>query len=154
MMTASRHRAHIQRYINEAKEAAWRPSGGNPPLSGARKYVTLNDQTDEGPGPSRKFVVDFDGSVFFIEQTGEENLLDVNEIPGASWKRTLIYSLPMWLWSMTGGRFINKGDGAKVVEEIENNSEPEENGTSSNGPKHSKAEKVAGGRRKVTKKRN
>ena len=116
--------------------------------------MTLSDQTEEGEGQSRKFVVDFDGSVYFIDnQTGEESLLDVNEIPGASWKRTLIYSLPMWLWNLSGGRILKRGDGAKVVEKIDQSHfEPQENGESTEASKHTKAEKVAG--RRKAKKRN
>jgi len=148
-LTANRHRAHIQRYIDEAKEMAWRPHGGNPPLTGARKYVTFSDQNEEDTGPVRKFVVDFDGSVYFIDdETGEESRLDVNEVPGASWKRTLIYSLPVWLWNMTAGRYVHKGGGPKVVEKIDKmNSEPEGNGKSPTSSKYTKVEKVAGRRK-------
>src|ERR1700737_4175946 len=117
-VTASRHRAHINRYISEAKEIAWRPHGGNPPMSGARKYVTLSDQTEERSGLARKFVVDYDGSVFFIdEQTGEESLLDVSEIEGANWRRTLIYVLPTMLWNVTVGRVLQK-KAKETVEEV------------------------------------
>jgi hypothetical protein len=151
-LTASRHRAHIQRYVDEAKEMAWRPHGGNPPLSGARKYVTFSDQSEEGTGPVRKFVVDFDGSVYLIDEaTGEESLLDVNEVPGATWRRTFIYLLPMWLWKSTGGRYFYNGDGVKVVQKIDDmNSESQGNGESSTASKHTKVEKVAG-RRKAKK---
>ena len=150
-LSASRHKAHIQRYIDDAKEMAWRPHGGNPPLTGARKYVTLSDQNEEGVGPARKFVVDFDGSVYFVDdQSGEESLLDVNEIEGASWKRTLIYALPVWLWNLTAARFMKKGDGAKVVEIDKTNAQPEVNGATAGESKHAKVEKVAG-RRKAKK---
>jgi hypothetical protein len=156
-LTASRHRAHIKRYIKDAKEMAWRPHGGNPPLSGARKYVTLTSEGEEGMGPARKFVVDYDGSVFFIdEQTGEESLLDVNEIEGASWKRTLVYNLPFMLWNTTAGRFLNKKE--KVVQEAEVQEDDavtvsgNGNGNTLGSRKHVKAEKI-GGKRKV-KKRN
>lgn len=155
-LTASRHRAHINRYIKEAKEIAWRPHGGNPPLSGARKYITLTSEGEEGMGPARKFVVDFDGSVFFIdEQTGEENLLDVNEIEGASWKRTLVYTLPIMLWKVSSGRFLGKVGKKAQIEEVEeevdvaivSGGQGDENTLGSG--KHVRAEKVAGGRRKV-----
>lgn len=155
-LTANRHRAHINRYIREAKEIAWRPSGGNPPLSGARKYVTLADQSEEGMGPARKFVVDFDGTVYFLdEQTGEESLLDVNEIEGASWKRTLVYVLPTKLWKTSVGRFLNKGEETVEVEEVEEEDEAspsQTNGSTLPSGKYAKAEKV-GGKRK-SKKRN
>ena len=153
-LTASRQRAHINRYISEVKEIAWRPHGGNPPVSGARKYVTLADQSEEGSGPARKFAVDFAGNVFFVDPaTGEEGLLDIGEIEGADWKRTLIYVLPVWVWSLTGERYLGKK--VVVVEETE-----EQDGTVGNGEngkatgmgKHVKAEKV-GGKRKA-KKRN
>jgi hypothetical protein len=148
IVTSNRHRAHITRYIDEVKEIAWRPHGGNPPISGARKYVTLADQSEEGNGPARKFAVDFDGSVYLIgPKTGEESLLDVREIEGASWKRTLIYLLPMSLWNLIAGRILRKKekveeDGSGVVHE---------NGKPTGLGKHVKAEKVAG-RRKAKKK--
>jgi hypothetical protein len=159
-LTASRHRAHINRYIKEAKEIAWRPHGGNPPLSGARKYISLSSEGEEGMGPARKFVVDYDGSVFFIdEQTGQENLLDVSEIEGASWKRTLVYTLPLMLWNVSVGRFLGKsGQTTQIEEEVEEDDGITVSGSQGNGNtlgsgKHVKSEKVAGGRRKV-KKRN
>jgi DnaJ family protein C protein 1 len=156
-LTASRHRAHINRYIREAKEQAWRPSGGIPPLSGARKYVTLSDQTEEGAGPARKFVVDFDGSVFFIDgETGEESFLDVNEIEGANWRRTLIYVLPTTIWNATAGRLLQKKsvkETEDAIEQVESSGAEQSNGNTPGAQgKYSKAEKV-GGRRKA-KKRN
>ena len=159
-LTAGRHRAHINQYIKEAKEIAWRPHGGNPPLSGARKYVTLTSEGEEGGGPVRKFVVDFDGSVFFIdEQTGEESLLDVNEIEGASWRRTLVYTFPVMIWNVSVGRFLGKGGKKAHIKEVESDEDAatvsgaQGNGNTLGSGKHTKAEKVAGGRRKV-KKRN
>jgi len=111
-------------------------------------------------GPVRKFVVDYDGSVFFLdEQTGEESLLDVNEIEGASWKRTLVYTLPTMLWNVSVGRFLGKGGQKAQSEEVEDDDETamvngeQGNGNSLGSGKRVKAEKVAGGRRKV-KKRN
>jgi len=104
-LTASRHRAHIKRYIEEVKEVAWRQYGGNPPLNGSRKYVTLADQSEEGTGVSRKFVIDFATNVWFVDpQTGEESLLDIREIEGASWKKTLVYVLPVALWNVFAGQ--------------------------------------------------
>ena len=157
-LTASRHREHIKRYIKDAKEMAWRPHGGNPPLSGARKYISLTSEGEEGMGPVRKFVVDFDGSVFFIdEQTGEESLLDVNEIDGASWKRTLVYTLPLMLWNTAAKRFLSKkGEGVQNEEVREDDAvtvSGKGDGNTLGSGKHVKAEKIAGGRRKV-KKRN
>jgi len=115
-LTANRHRAHINRYIEEVKEVAWRPHGGNPPISGAKKYVTLPDQSEGGDGTSRKFAIEFDGSVFLVDpKTGEESLLDVNEIEGANWKRTLIYVLPVSIWNGVAQRVLKKKE--KVVEE-------------------------------------
>jgi hypothetical protein len=155
-LTASRHRAHINRYINEAKEIAWRPTGGNPPLSGARKYVTLADQSEEGMGPARKFVVDYDGSVYFLDdKTGEESLLDINEIEGANWRRTLVYVLPTMLWNTSVERFLNKPGGKieiEVVTEDDEASPGQSNGNTLGSGKYTKAEK-AGGKRK-SKKRN
>ena len=151
-LTASRHRAHINRYIEEAKEVAWRPHGGNPPVTGARKYVTLADQSEEGTGPARKFAIDFDGSVYFVDpKTGEESYLDINEIEGPNWKRTLIYVLPISLWNTTIGRVLNKKE-MKVEHEVEGNGVEHQNGKSSGMGKHVKAEKVAGKRK--SKKKN
>jgi len=152
-LTASRQRAHINRYIAEVKEIAWRPHGGNPPVSGARKYVTLADQSEEGTGPARKFAVDFAGNVFLVDPaTGEEGLLDVGEIEGAHWKRTLIYVLPIWVWNLIRTRFL--GEKGQVVEDkvdqddiMTGNSEI---GKATGLGKHIRAEKV-GGRRKVKK---
>jgi hypothetical protein len=153
-LTASRQRAHIVRYINEVKEIAWRPSGGQPPLSGAKKYITLGDQSEEGEGRSRKFAVEFSGDVYFIDpETGEESLLDVEEIEGPSWRRTLLYYLPALIWNNTAGRVLKKGDKIEVAGEANGSSEGvKENGMASGTSKHVKAEKVAG-KRKV-KKRN
>ena len=156
-LTASRHRDHINRYIEEVKEVAWRPNGGNPPGNGARKYVTLADQSEEGTGPSRKFAIDFDGSVYFVDpKSGEESYLDVNEIEGANWKRTLIYVLPMSLWNITVGRVSQKKE-SKVKEEVEEenaveNAVEHQNGKSPGMGKHTKAEKIAGKRK--SKKKN
>ena len=151
-LTASRHRAHINSYIEEVKEVAWRPHGGNPPVSGVRKYVTLADQSEEGTGAARKFAIDFDGSVYFVDpKSGEESYLDVNEIEGANWKRTLIYVLPVSLWNVTIGRVLKKKE-MKVDEEVkEENRVEHQNGKSSGMGKHIKAEKVAG-KRKAKKK--
>lgn len=153
-LTASRQRAHITRYIDEVKEIAWRPSGGQPPLSGAKKYVTLGDQSEEGEGRSRKFAVEFDGDVYFIDpETGAESLLDVGEIEGPSWRRTLLYYLPVLVWSNTIGRVLKKKNKIEAIGEGNGSSEGvKENGLASTGSKHVKAEKVAG-KRKV-KKRN
>lgn len=107
-------------------------------------------------GPARKFVVDFDGSVYFLdEQTGEESLLDVNEIEGASWKRTLVYVLPIMFWNTSVGRFLNKrGEEVEVEEVVEEDeaSPTHTNGNTLASGKYVKAEKV-GGKRK-SKKRN
>ena len=147
-LTANRHRAHINRYINEVKEIAWRPHGGNPPASGARKYVTLADQSEEGDGHSRRFAIDFDGSVYLIDpKTGEEDLLDIDEIEGASWKRTLIYVLPVSLWEATIRRVLKKKKDVIVEENGKEDIEVNENGKSTGVGKHVKAEKVAGKRK-------
>jgi hypothetical protein len=106
-------------------------------------------------GPARKFVVDFDGSVYFLdEQTGEESLLDVTEIEGASWKRTLVYVLPIKLWKTTVGRFLNKREERVIEEEVEKDeaSLSQTNGNTLTSGKYAKVEKV-GGKRK-SKKRN
>ena len=153
-LTANRQRAHINRYITKVKEIAWRPSGGNPPVSGARKYVTLADQDEKEPGSARKFAVDFAGNVFFVDTvTGAEDLLDVGQIEGAHWKRTLIYVLPMWVWSLTGARFSEKT--VRVVEGTEKEDDDVgnvENGKATALGKLVKADKVGGKRR--AKKRN
>jgi hypothetical protein len=152
-LTANRQRAHMSRYIDEVKEVAWRPSGGNPPLSGAKKYITLQDQSRDGDRPARKFAIDFGGNVYLVDaQTGEEHLLDLGEIEGAHWKRTIIYSLPISLWVFGTGMFEKKENVAVPEEDTE---EHEENGGTSTPTgmgKYEKAEKV-GGRRKA-KKRN
>jgi hypothetical protein len=150
-LTANRHRAHIQRFINEAKEMAWRPHGGNAPVSTVRKYVTLGDQSEEAIGPSRKFAVEFDGRVFFVdEKTGEEALLDVDDVERASWKRTLVYTLPIWAWNAVRnvqGK-AKTGGGVERTQEV---AETNANGATEEKPKYTKAEKVAGGRRKSKK---
>jgi hypothetical protein len=124
-------------------------------MSGARKYVTLADQSEEGMGPARKFVVDYDGSVFLLDdKTGEENLLDINEIEGANWRRTLVYVLPTMLWNTSVGRFLNKPRRKIEIEEVEEDeaSPDQTNGNTLGSGKYTKAEKV-GGKRK-SKKRN
>jgi hypothetical protein len=152
-LTANRHRAHINRYIEEVKEIAWRPHGGNPPLNGAKKYITIADKSEEGDGPSRRFAIEFDGSVYFVDpKTGEESLLDVGEVEGANWKRTLIYAFPVSIWNAVTRRVLKKNE--KVLEESveEDGSRVEqENGKATGMGKHVKAEKVAG-RRKAKKK--
>jgi hypothetical protein len=154
-VTASRHRGHIQRFIDDAKEIAWRPHGGNAPVSAVRKYVTLADQSEDGVGPSRKFAVEFDGRVFFVDdKTGEEALLNVDEIEGASWRRTLLYSLPVFCWNLAAQRVLKTKGINNAVGEMERLEEVTE--TNGNGPtdkpKYTKVEKVAGGRRKSKKK--
>lgn len=156
-LTASRQRTHINRYIEEVKEIAWRPYNGNPPLNGAKKYVTLADQSEEGTGPSKRFAVDFVGSVYFVDpQTGEESLLDTGEIEGADWRKTLIYVLPTALWNTVAGRILKKNaEKGNVYDTKEHNENPhkgEENGKPNTTTKHSKVEKVAGKRK--AKKRN
>ena len=153
-LTAMRRRGHIQRYINEVKEVAWRPHGGNPPPSGAMKYVTLADQSEEGSGPSRKFGIDFTGSVYFVDtKTGEESLLDVSEVPGADWRSTLICKLPLWIWNITVGKALKKSaEKAKVNAVLEDDKAVQGNGKDDIMSKYVKAEKV-GGKRKA-KKRN
>jgi hypothetical protein len=146
-LTASRQRAHIDRYIEQVKEIAWRPHGGQAPLSGAKKYITLGDQSEDGDGRSRKFAIDFMGNVYLIDpDTGAENLLDVNEIEGASWKRTLLYSLPMLVWRSTVGRLLKKGE-VEPVKEAGASGEVKEDAKSSDMSNHVKAEKIAGKRR-------
>ena len=154
-LTASRQRAHIIRYIEQAKEIAWRPHGGQPPLSGAKKYVTLGgDQNEEGEaGPSRKFAVEFTGDVYLIDsKTGEESLLDVAEIEGASWKRTLLYSLPALVWGNTIARVLKKKGDVNAVVQNGSGGQVKKDGKASILDKHAKAEKVAG-KRKVKKKK-
>lgn len=154
-LTASRQRAHITRYIEQVKEIAWRPHGGQPPLSGAKKYVTLGgDQNEEGEvGPSRRFAVEFTGNVYFIDpKTGEESLLDVAEIEGASWRRTLLYSLPALVWRNTIARVLEKKGDVKALVQNGPDGQVKEDGKASVLDKHSKAEKVAG-QRKVKKKK-
>jgi hypothetical protein len=152
-LTASRQRSHVNRYISEVKEIAWRPHGGNPPVSGARKYVTLADQSEEGGGPARKFAIDFAGNVFFVDPaTGEEGLLDIGEIEGASWKRTLIYVLPVWVWGLIRSRVLEKKVVVVEKEEGDRVVGNGENDKATGFGKHVKAEKV-GGKRKA-KKRN
>jgi hypothetical protein len=96
--------------------------------------------------------------VFFIDdRTGEESLLDVSEIEGANWRKTLVYVLPNTLWNLTGGRLLPKKEPKETAEET-NEEDGSSGGEQSNGKtlggqgKHAKAEKV-GGRRKA-KKRN
>lgn len=152
-LTASRQRAHINKYILQVKEVAWGPYGGNPPSSGARKYVSIPDQSEDGTAPPRRFVIDFAGNVYFIDpDSGAESLLDVNEIEGASWKKTMIYALPVSIWKATGGRLTQKS-GKKPPIEMEEDSDgnnAKENEKSNGVGKYTKAEKV-GGRRKAKK---
>ena len=107
-------------------------------------------------GPARKFVVDYDGGVFFLDdKTGEESFLDINEIEGANWRRTLVYVLPTMLWNTTVGRFLNKPGEKVEIEEVveEDDATPDQNnGNTLGSGKYTKAEKI-GGKRK-SKKRN
>jgi hypothetical protein len=107
-------------------------------------------------GPARKFVVDYDGSVYFLDdKTGEESFLDINEIEGANWRRTLVYVLPTMLWNTSVGRFLNKPGEKVEIEEVveEDDASPDQtNGNTLGSGKYTKAEKV-GGKRK-SKKRN
>jgi hypothetical protein len=150
-LTANRQRAHMNRFIEDVKELAWKPTGGNPPLTGTKKYVTLPDQSEDGSGQTRRFAIDFGGNVYLVDpKSGEENLLDLGEIQGAHWKRTLVYSLPVSLWAFGVGLFEKKEKGVEIAEEPSVN---EENGVASNPlGKHVKAEKVAG--RRKARKRN
>lgn len=158
-LTASRQRAFIKRYIDEVKQTAWRPSGGLPPLSGARKYVSLGAENDEGDRRVRKFAVDFDGSVYLVdEKTGEESLLDTKDVEEASWKRTLVYTFPLYVWNLVMSRVKTA---PKIVQKREEKghrlgsgeeSGKKENGKGQGAGGHAKIEKVGGQRR--VKKRN
>jgi len=100
----------------------------------------------------RKFAVEFTGRVYFIDpKTGEESLLDVGEIEGASWKRTLLYSLPVFLWRNTIGQVSKKKVEVHAVVQNGAGGDVKEDRKASVLDKHAKAEKVAG-KRKVKKK--
>lgn len=89
-IAAASHRARINGHIKDAYEAA-----GYPNLT-KKKRVT----TETG----RVFSVEPTGEVYLVQ--GEEYLMSPDEVPSATFSRTLIARVPAVLYKMTIGRFL------------------------------------------------
>ncbi|KAK9234397.1 hypothetical protein V1525DRAFT_459456 [Lipomyces kononenkoae] len=96
-ITAKKARSQMQRYISECKAQAW-PNGFPPADSSKRKVMYENGKV---------FMVYPDGTVWIVDSvTNEEYLLDVAELDQATWRKTMLFRLPIWLWSISLGRYI------------------------------------------------
>ncbi|KAK9324132.1 hypothetical protein V1517DRAFT_318326 [Lipomyces orientalis] len=96
-ITANNERARMQRYISECKAQAW-PNGFPPADSSKRKIMYENGKV---------FMVYPDGTVWIVDsESNEEYLLDVNEVELATWRKTILFRLPIWLWDISIGRYI------------------------------------------------
>ncbi|OLL25805.1 putative J domain-containing protein [Neolecta irregularis DAH-3] len=159
-LNTSQQKRHIQRYIYEAREAAWAPTKGLPPSDGSRRKVTV-------PDTRRTFTVGGDGLVYLVGETGDEWLLNVDDVeePQISnvWtlrlvKRILrrvgvLKSLPQEQKHDDSDEYENKREA--VVEQEQTSGEKDSNAKILDGGRVVReAERGAGGRRKQTKKRN
>lgn len=123
-MNAKNERARMERYISECKAQAW--PNGYPPADASKRRV--QDST------GRIFTIYADGTVWIVDAaSGHEYLLDVDEIPDAQWKNTLLVKLPKWAWNSTLGKYIPKREAKIVPEEIKV--------TAANGQRQSKKSK-------------
>ncbi|KAJ8099757.1 hypothetical protein POJ06DRAFT_116094 [Lipomyces tetrasporus] len=96
-ITANNERARMQRYISECKAQAW-PNGFPPADSSKRKIMYENGKV---------FMVYPDGTVWIVDsESNEEYLLDVNDVELATWRKTMLFRLPIWLWDLSVGRYI------------------------------------------------
>ncbi|KAK9495996.1 hypothetical protein V1508DRAFT_205 [Lipomyces doorenjongii] len=96
-ITANNERSRMQRYISECKAQAW-PNGFPPADSSKRKIMYENGKV---------FMVYPDGTVWIVDSaTNEEYMLDVTELEFASWRKTMLFQLPIWLWGISLGRYI------------------------------------------------
>ena len=95
VISARSHRSRIQGHIDDARTAA-----GYPNLN-KRKRVT----TESG----RAFQVDPSGDVYLcVAGPGnQEVLLDVDQVPAASFQRSLLVRVPQILYRTTVGRLIS-----------------------------------------------
>jgi len=157
----SQQKRHIQRYIYEAREAAWAPTKGLPPSDGSRRKVTV-------PNTKRTFTVGGDGLVYLVGDNGNEWLLNVDDVEEPHFSN-------VWTLGLVK-KILRKVGVLKSLPQEQNHSEEYQNNTDSHvdqdkpetnsGEKESsarilnsgrvvrEAERAAGGRRKPTKKRN
>lgn len=129
-LTASQHRKHMTSVIDEVKSAAW----GNGVHSSARK-VTLDN--------GKQFMVYPEGSVFLVENS-KEYYLSLDTIVDPTWKSTILYTLPMRIYSKVSGKPMPldpEADGRVLEEEG-----PEQKEKKVKQPKP--ASKVGGSRRR------
>ncbi|KAK9467099.1 DnaJ domain-containing protein [Lipomyces arxii] len=97
-MTAATERKRIERYISECKAQAW--PNGYPPADNSKRRI--QDQS------GRTFVVYPDGTVWLADSaTNEEYILDPDDIEPASWRRTVLYKFPVWLFESSFGKFVS-----------------------------------------------
>ncbi|KAK9370952.1 hypothetical protein V1509DRAFT_615318 [Lipomyces kononenkoae] len=97
-ITTKKARSRMERYISECKAQAW--PNGFPPADSSKRKVTYEN--------GKVFMVYHDGTVWIVDSvTNEEYLLDVTEIEQATWRKTMLFRLPIWLWSASLGRYIN-----------------------------------------------
>ena len=95
VIAAASHRSRINGHIKDAQTAA-----GYPNMS-KRKRVT----TETG----RICSVDTNGDVYFIHGS-EEILMTPNEVPAASFNRSLIVRVPLILYRNTIGRLLRSNE--------------------------------------------
>lgn len=141
VIAANSHRARINGHINDAHQVA-----GFPGIT-KKKRVT----TDTG----RVFSVEPSGEVFLV-QGSEEFLLSPDDVPAATFARTLVVRVPAVLFRKTLGRLIfsaEAGDelddttdqgGKETIKTIDTNNE----GETKIGRSFSGATKKAGARRR------
>ncbi|KAK9457479.1 hypothetical protein V1511DRAFT_456148 [Dipodascopsis uninucleata] len=96
-ITAKNERARIERYISECKSQAW--PNGFPPADDSKRRIMF--------GNGMIFMVYSDGSVYFVDkESNQEYILDPNEIAEVTWRKTVLFGLPRYLWSVSLGRFM------------------------------------------------
>ncbi|BFZ63408.1 hypothetical protein YB2330_004530 [Saitoella coloradoensis] len=158
-LVAKQNRGRLERHVREARGMAWASSGG---LPNGRKMKVTNPETGHA------FVVDGkSGEVFYVDDFGEEHFVDVNEVEGPSFKRTMLVQLPKLIWRKTIGGWTRRPDeegepafgeseteGGEVV--VVKQIEAEKNGSGTSTPTETKvlesgrvvgARKRRGGRR-------
>ncbi|ODQ55303.1 DnaJ-domain-containing protein [Saitoella complicata NRRL Y-17804] len=141
VLVAKQNRGRLERHVREARGMAWASSGG---LPNGRKMKVTNPETGHA------FVVDGkSGDVFYVDDFGEEHFVDVNEVEGPSFKRTMLVQLPKLIWRKTIGGWIRRPDeeGEPAFGESETEDgevvvvkqiEAEKNGSGTSTPKETK----------------
>ncbi|KAK7206330.1 hypothetical protein BZA70DRAFT_276335 [Myxozyma melibiosi] len=125
-------RARIARHVSECKSQAW-PSGF-PPADASKRRLQDN--------VGRVFTVYPDGTVWILDTaTGDEYLLDPEEVPDAQWGNTVLARLPKWVWKRTVGRVLPAK--ADAVEEEVASSAAEPGASKKSRAKKGKAARVS-----------